>query len=207
MISRREAPMQLSVSKELYAYWESIRAGRVSPERNDVQPGAIRSILADTFVLDFDTENGFPFRIAGSKTNALFLAELRGVSFLELWREPDREEINTILHRTASETRPCCLGAEAQPPGLSRLEIEATLFPLRHHGSTHARVLGSLAAASSPHWLGLIGAGLMTLASVRALDRVVAPAAASQADETPSLGGAGSHCDARKFRSIECGGR
>ncbi|MBV9286705.1 MAG: PAS domain-containing protein [Hyphomicrobiales bacterium] len=199
--------MQLSVSKALHAYWESIRAGRVSPERYDVQPGAIRSILADTFILDFDNENGFPFRIAGSRTNALFMAELRGASFLQLWREPDREEIKAILRRMADDTQPYCLGAEAQPPGLSCLEIEATLFPLRHHGSTHARVLGSLAAASSPHWLGLISAGPMTLASFRALDGVGAPATASQAGGTSSLGSASSHRDTLTCRSIECGGR
>ena len=205
MISRSEAPTQLSVSKALHAYWESIRAGRVSPERNDVQPGAIRSILADTFILDFDNEKGFPFRIAGSRTNALFLAELRGVSFLELWREPDRQEIKTILYRMANDTQPYWLGAEARPPGLSRLEIEATLFPLRHHGSTHARVLGSLAAASAPHWLGLISAGRMTLASSWALDRL--GATASPANATSSLGSASSHRDTPKCRSIERRGR
>ena len=79
--------MQLAVSRELYAYWDTLRAGRSAPERNDIDPGAIRGILADTFVLDFDPKRGFPFRIAGSRANALFLRELRGFPFLQLWRE------------------------------------------------------------------------------------------------------------------------
>ena len=206
MISRREAPMQLSVSKELYAYWESIRTGRGSPERNDIDPGAIRSILADTFILDFDNENGFPFRIAGSRTNALFLAELRGVSYLKLWREADREEIKAILHRMADESQPYCLGADTHPPELSRLEIEAMLLPLRHHGSTHARVLGSIAAASSPHWLGLISAGLMTLTSPRALDRVGPPGADPQGKGASLVGAALPRRESLRFRSIESRG-
>ena len=162
--------MEHPVSMDLYQYWNAIRAGRGAPDRNAIDPGAIRGILADTFVLDFDNQDGFPFRIAGSRANALFLTELRGLSFLELWRETDRQEIRSILYRVAGEARPFCLGAEAQPPGLDRLDIEATLLPLRHHGSTHLRVLGSLACGSTAHWLGLVGAGPMTLICRRALE-------------------------------------
>ena len=84
--------MKLAISRELYAYWDALRAGRSAPERNDIEPGAIRGVLADTFVLDFDAQSGFPFRIAGSRANALFGTELRGLSFLELWREADRHD-------------------------------------------------------------------------------------------------------------------
>lgn len=121
-------------------------------------------------MLDFENHDGFPFRIAGSRANALFLTELRGLSFLELWRETDRQEIRSILYRVAGEAQPFCLGAEAQPPGLDRLDIEATLLPLRHHGSTYLRVLGSLACGSTAHWLGLVGAGPMTPICRRALE-------------------------------------
>ena len=162
--------MEHPVSMDLYQYWNAIRAGRGAPDRNAIDPGAIRGILADTFVLDFENRDGFPFRIAGSRANALFLTELRGLSFLELWRETDRQEIRSILYRVAGEAQPFCLGAEAQPPGLDRLDIEATLLPLRHHGSTYLRVLGSLACGSTAHWLGLVGAGPMTLICRRALE-------------------------------------
>ena len=135
--------MRHAVSKELYAYWNALGAGRCAPERNDIEPGAIRGILAETFVLDFDAAAGFPFRISGSRVNALFLRELRGLSFLKLWRELDRPGIKSALHGVADESRPCLLGAEARPPGLGPLDIEITLLPLRHHGSNsfpHARL-------------------------------------------------------------------
>ena len=44
------------------------------------------------------------------------------------------------------------------------------LLPLSHRGSAHARILGSIATRSSPHWLGLIGAGEVALASASPLD-------------------------------------
>jgi hypothetical protein len=91
--------VKLAATIELYAYWNRLRGARSAPERNDVDPGAIRGVLADTFVLDFDDRRGFPFRIAGSRANALFVKELRGLSFLELWRSADREELDSSLCR------------------------------------------------------------------------------------------------------------
>jgi hypothetical protein len=137
--------MKLAVTLELYAYWSALRGARSAPERNDIDPGAIRSVLADTFVLDFDAQSGFPLRISGSRANALFMMELRGFSFLRLWREADRKEIKSILESVADEAQPFLLGAEALPSGLGSIDIEVSLLPLRHHGLTHSRILGSIA--------------------------------------------------------------
>ena len=162
--------MKLAATIELYAYWNQLRGARSAPERNDVDPGAIRGVLADTFVLDFDASRGFPFRIAGSRANALFVEELRGFSFLELWRGADREELDSILHCIADEAQAFLIGAEARLPSLDAVDIEIILMPLRHHGMTHARVLGGLAVHAAPAWMGLSGAGPITLTSLRALD-------------------------------------
>ena len=174
--------MKLAVTMELHAYWNRLRGARSAPERNDVDPGAIRGVLADTFVLDFDEKRGFPFRIAGSRANALFLKEQRGLSFLELWRDADREELDSILHCVADETQPFLIGAEARPAGLETMDIEIILLPLRHHGLTHSRVLGGLAVRAAPEWMGLTRAGPIALTSLRALE--------SSAREKPTPEGA-----------------
>ena len=172
--------MKRAVTMELYAYWNRLRGARSAPERNDVDPGALRGVLADTFVLDFDEGRGFPFRIAGSRANAIFLKELRGLSFLDLWRDADRTEIDSILHCIADEAQPFLIGAEARPPGLGAVDIEAILLPLRHHGSTHSRLLGAFAAHAAPPWVGLVGAGPVALTSLRALDPPSRPGAAME---------------------------
>jgi hypothetical protein len=162
--------VKLAATMELYAYWNRLRGARSAPERNDVDPGAIRGVLADTFILDFDEKRGFPFRIAGSRANAIFLKELRGLSFIELWREADREELHSLLHCVADEAQGFLIGAEARPPGLGAVELEVILLPLRHHGLTHSRVLGGFAVHAAPAWTGLMGAGPIALTSMRALD-------------------------------------
>jgi hypothetical protein len=162
--------VKLAVTMELYAYWNWLRARRSAPERNDVDPGAIRGVLADTFVLDFDASCGFPFRIAGSRANALFLKELRGLSFLDLWRDADREDVASVLHCVADEAQAFLIGAETGPPGLDPVGVEIILLPLRHHGLTHSRVLGGFAPHAAPAWTGFIGAGSIALTSLRALN-------------------------------------
>ncbi len=174
--------MKLAATMELYAYWNQLRGARSAPERNDVDPGAIRGVLADTFVLDFDERGGFPFRIAGSRANAIFLKELRSLSFLDLWRDADRGEINSVLHCVAGEAQAFLIGAEAGPPSLGGVNIEVILLPLRHHGFTHSRVLGGFAVHSAPAWIGLMGAGPIALTSLRALNSSTRePAAAESA--------------------------
>jgi len=163
--------VKLAASQRLFEYWSELRGARVAPERNDIDPGAIRGVLADTFILEFDPRARYPLRISGSRTAALFLRELRGAPFLDIWRRDDRAELGEILLSVANETQPFLLGATGGPAGLPSIDIEVLLLPLRHHGATHARILGSCAPHVAPEWLGLLGINALALASLRALGR------------------------------------
>lgn len=174
----------LPISLELYRYWVALKARRGAPERCEVEPGAIRAILGDTFMLDFDDADGFPLRIAGSKANALFLRELRGLPFLDIWRSEDRADLRRALWRAADDVRPVLLTGLAQPPGLEPAQIEALLLPLRHGGSAHSRMLGALALEAAPQWFGLVGAGPVALVDARAVED-------SEADPGALAGAAG----------------
>jgi hypothetical protein len=163
--------VKLAASQQLFAYWTQLRGARGAPERNDIDPAAIRGVLADTFILEFNASAGFPLRLSGSRTNALFLRELRGASFLNLWRLDDRAEANEILAAVADETQPFLIGAVGGPPGVETTDVEVLLLPLRHHGATHSRILGACAPRSLPRWLGLLPIGPLALTSLRALGR------------------------------------
>jgi hypothetical protein len=139
--------------------------------------------LADTFVLDFDIGAGFPFRISGSRVNAVFLKELRGAPFLQIWQEGDRKSVASILQAAADEEAPYILLAQAWPAGLAPVELEITLLPLRHHSATHARMLGSLTAGAGSDWLGLIGSGPAALTGWREIE----PDAAGPPRAVPAL--------------------
>jgi hypothetical protein len=161
--------LKLAASLELYAYWEALRGARGAPERNDIEPGAIRGILADTFVLQFAPQDGFPFRLVGSRTNALAGRELRGATFIDLWRQGDRREIARVLAGVADGAQPFLIGARGGPDGAAGIDLESVLLPLRHHGATHSRVLGSLAPCANATWFGLLPISPLEITSLRAL--------------------------------------
>ena len=163
--------MKLAASRELYAYWSRLRGARSAPERDDVDPGAIRSVLADTFILEFAPQSGFPLRVVGARTSALFQRALRGAPFRALWRAADRDEICAALIAVADDAQPFLIGASAAPEGIPPIDVEVLLLPLRHHGTTHARVLGCCAPGAAPLWLGLLGVDALALLTLRALGR------------------------------------
>ena len=161
--------MKLAASRELFAYWNALRGARSAPERDDVDPGAIRGVLADTFILEFNPAQGFPLRVVGSRTSALFQRELRGERFVGLWREADRCEIAAIVAALADEAQPFLIGGAGAPDGFPTVDVEVVLLPLRRHGDTHARVLGCCAPRGAPQWFGLAGVEALTLLTLRAL--------------------------------------
>jgi hypothetical protein len=161
--------LKLAPSLALYAYWDALRGARGAPERNDIEPGALRGVLADTFILEFSREQGFPFRVVGSRTNALFCRELRGEPFLNLWARDDAEEAARVIESAADGAQPFLIGAHGAPEGAAAIDLEVLILPLRHHGATHARALGCFAPSVSAPWFGLLPLRRLKIASLRAL--------------------------------------
>src|SRR3954471_5022016 len=73
----RGQEMKHPSNRELFEYWNLRRGERLPPERSDIDPGAIRKILGDTFVLEMSGINNPVFRLAGTRLCALFARELK----------------------------------------------------------------------------------------------------------------------------------
>jgi hypothetical protein len=162
--------MKLAPSLELFAYWNALRGARGAPERNDIEPGAIRGVLADTFILEFCANAGFPFRVVGSRTNAMFGRELRGEPFVGLWAPDDAREVGRVIESAADGAQPFLIAARGAPQGAAALDLEVLALPLRHHGATHARVLGCFAPCANAPWFGLLPMPPLSIVSLRALN-------------------------------------
>ena len=159
--------MKHATSQELFSYWSRLRAQRAAPERADIEPAAIRNILADTFILEVEETGAYPIRVVGARINAIFGHELKSQSFASLWREEDQLSLRALMGAVLDDCLPAIAGAAACPRGRMRVELELVLLPLRHNGRTHARMLGALSPSSIPSWLGLLPAEPMTLTSLR----------------------------------------
>jgi hypothetical protein len=168
--------MKHSSNRELFDYWNKRRGRRSAPERGEIEPGAIRHVLADTFILAFEAGGGHPFRIAGTRVCALFGRELKAAPFLDLWAAASREQIRDLLAVAAHES----IGAVARASGAGTdgviRDLELLILPLAHRGRMDARILGALAPTEMPHWLGAGTLGGLTLGSLRYLGDAVPPA-------------------------------
>ncbi len=147
--------MRQKATRELFAYWNALRRERAAPDRAEIDPAAIRGILSDAFMIEADREGGFPLRLTGARLNALWLTETKGRSFVDLWGE-DGASVAAAIWTVMDGAVPVVMGATAAPADRPALDLELLLLPLRHYGRTHARILGAVAYANHPDWLGLI---------------------------------------------------
>lgn len=160
--------MRQPATQQLYDYWNVLRRARLAPERAEIDPAAIRSILAETFIVDADGAPPFRLRLAGARFGALFAGELKGASFLSLWGE-DAPNIGAVLWTVMDGACPVVAGLKAAPPGRPLEDFEMVFLPLRHYGKTHARILGAVSGAAHPPWLGLLPVDRLRLHSLRVM--------------------------------------
>jgi hypothetical protein len=159
--------MKHPASRELYAYWQVLRGRRPAPQRVEIEPGAIRHVLSETFIVALDRSTGYPFRLAGTRVCALFGRELKGESFLSLWDEASRKAIRDLLNILTSETVGTVAGVTAQSTEGEPLNLELLLLPLSAPRPMLARSIGVLAPMQVPQWIGLRPIRNLTLGSRR----------------------------------------
>jgi hypothetical protein len=166
--------MKHSSVRELYDYWNDRRGRRSAPARNDIDPGEIRSALADTFIISLDKLGGHPFRIAGTRVCALFGSDLKHAAFLDLWSAQSRTMISDLLGIVARESIGLLAGLTATGDA-GDLDLELLALPLLHDGRTDARVLGALAPGNIPAWIGASAIGNLALGTFRYVGAAVRP--------------------------------
>jgi hypothetical protein len=164
-------------SYRLYEYWNAQRGLRVAPSRADIDPGAIRHVLADTFMLGIAPQEGHPFRIAGTRVCAAFGRELKGQAFVDLWRREHRGLLADLLASVIQEPVGVVASVNTRTSEGAALEFELLLLPLRHQGRMDRRILGALAPTAIPHWFGAHAVGPLTLGPHRFLGPATATTA------------------------------
>lgn len=146
--------MKHATSRELYDYWERIRGEEPAPRRSDIEPGEIRGILADTFILEVVDRDHQIVRLAGTRVCALYGREIKGAGFLDFWADEDRAAVATLATAVCEDAAGAVITASLASPGERHLTCEFLLLPLRHGGPTYDRILGSCSIFERPYWFG-----------------------------------------------------
>jgi len=146
--------MQQPTSRQLYAYWDRVRNGRVAPRRFEIEPSKIASLLPETFIAEAAGLLGYRFRLAGTRICEQFGRELRGADLLSLWEDADREAVSSLLRNVFAEAAVGYGRFRAYTNSNRQASFELILLPLIHAGDAINRILGAITAIEPPFWLG-----------------------------------------------------
>jgi hypothetical protein len=160
--------MKHATSRALYEYWSRVRGERAAPERSEMRPDAIAKILGDVLILE-TAQHAYKVRLAGTQICTLLGHELRGQSFIEAFAADEQAEIYSLLNSTMRTATPVLASLIGETEDKRLLALELLLLPLRHHGRTDARLIGSLAALSKPYWSTLVPLTALRIGSSRFL--------------------------------------
>jgi hypothetical protein len=138
-------------SREFFAYWDEKRGGARAPDRSEIEPGAVRELLGDIFVLSYDAAAGYPFRVAGTRVCALLGCDLKDHSFSALFAPAARREIENIIAVVSEEMLAAVAGITAASEDGSSANLELLLLPFNVRAHAPLSLTGLLAPFGGGH--------------------------------------------------------
>ena len=161
--------MNQNGSITLFHYWNRLRDGRPAPKRSEIEPADIKSLLADTFILEKDTRGEAVFRLAGTRLCATYGRELKGFSFPSLWREKDQRLVSKLIHGVFDQKSVVLITYEGFSRNGRSNKFELLVLPL-DGGIENPRCLGAISAVEKPFWLGADPITDVLIDSIRVVD-------------------------------------
>ncbi len=146
--------MRHATSRELFAYWNRIRGSEPAPRRSEIEPGDIRRVLPDTFILEVIGPASQRVRLAGTRMCSLYGREIKGINFLDLWSGEDVTRMVEAAARVCEDAVAAVAEVDLVSSRGRTVSCEFLLLPLRHGHAAHDRILGSCAVHRRPYWFG-----------------------------------------------------
>lgn len=138
----RTLTLRHEAAKRLFDYWNALRTGRNAPRRRDVDPAALRSFLANTFLLELCGTDHALFRIAGTTLCAAFGRELRDHNFLTLGDDTARLELQRVAEILKTSARGGLIRFVASTLDKSPHPGEILILPLLDDEGRISRAIG-----------------------------------------------------------------
>ncbi|GGE47892.1 hypothetical protein GCM10007276_26410 [Agaricicola taiwanensis] len=135
--------MKLHATQDLYRIWTALRGARPAPDRAEIDPAQLVSVLPYVFLLETLNDSRSQIRLAGTHVCAAFDAELRGRPFQTLWRPEDHGLVGDLIETISTEAAAVVIGASEETAESTDFNAELLLLPLRTLRPGVNGVLGS----------------------------------------------------------------
>jgi len=188
MLGFREQVRFLEI-KQVEAYWEGLRMGRLVPLRSEIDPRGIERALEYTFILERIAPGLGRFRLSGMHLNDLLGMEVRGMPFTSFFTPAARTMVTDALEQVFDGPQVAELTLTAEKGiGKPAMDAKVILLPLRSDLGEVTRILGALVTdgqiGRSPRRFDVADV------QMKALERGAGPATAEQPApvKTPAKG-------------------
>jgi hypothetical protein len=131
-------------SRAFFNYWDTQRGQARAPHRSAIEPGPVRELLGDIFVLSYAPDEGFPIRVAGTRVCALLGSDLKGSSFTDLFDADVRASISEIITTAADELLVAVAGVTGVTETGTRAHLELLVLPFSARAHTPLSLTGLL---------------------------------------------------------------
>jgi hypothetical protein len=132
----------------LVGYWNRVRAGRAVPDQTDIDPRAIKRMLASVFILDVENPSRPIYRLAGTGLCERFGFELRGTGFLAHWDAQSTVALASLLRQALKMRKPVCVSSIGTSANAGMVELETILAPISFNGGEPNRFIGMIQVLS-----------------------------------------------------------
>jgi hypothetical protein len=143
--------MRQPVNVALFDYWNALRGDRPLPERTDIDPGHISSLLDKVFLIGLEPDGAITYRLAGSTLAMLFGGDLRNREVLSAWPAAEGQRIAALIRDTARDREVGLVDFEGLNRAGEPVPFEMIVLPLARHDGTD-RWIGAIVPEQTIDW-------------------------------------------------------
>lgn len=154
----------------LFRHWETVRAERAAPKRDDLDLRHIRKLLPSMVMIEAGASSGdYRWRLAGSDVCHLMRHELTGKDALFLGDQFEKATIRKLYQSVVSSLQPCLIRYRLTTDEGAVIGVEQVGMPLLNNQQTEVYILGALFPFSDISKLGYSAIVGLELASARTI--------------------------------------
>ncbi len=144
-LSQAESHILHPGTRALYRYWETIRAEKAAPNRNDLDLKQISSIVPNLLILERDhMRQTYKWRLAGTNTCRLYCRELTNTDALAGWDKFEGDTIKKLLDMVVTSLQPCLIRFRLTTTMDQVIGAEMLGLPLHARNGSRFNVFGGV---------------------------------------------------------------
>jgi hypothetical protein len=132
-------------SRQLFRYWETLRAEKAYPRREDVDFSALKAVMPDLVVIERDfLRKSFRYRLAGSRVCGLFGANMTTKDVFTDWDHFETDVIRRHLEIALTRFQPAVIRMRLTTDRGQQLAAELVVLPVQMQNSNRVQLIGGM---------------------------------------------------------------